>query len=73
MDHCWTSASDNGNAPPAACNPPAGTSSTGSTAGLGLPAGLSVDPTDAALVTGMGIVDPNVPPAAWLLYPNVIY
>jgi hypothetical protein len=72
MDHCWTSASDNGNAPAAACDP-AGASSTGSTAGLGLPAGLSVDPTDAALVTGMGIADPNVPLAAWLLYPNVIY
>jgi hypothetical protein len=72
-DHCWTSANDNGNAPPAACDPQAGTSVTGSTAGLGLPAGLSVDPADAALVTGMAIAAPNVPLAAWLLYPSVIY
>jgi hypothetical protein len=73
IDHCWTSANDNGNAPPAACDPPAGTSVTGSTASLGLPAGLSVDPADAALVTGMAIAAPNVPLAAWLLYPSVIY
>jgi hypothetical protein len=73
MDHCWTSASDNGNARPAACDPPAGTSVTGSAVSLGLPSGLSVDPSDTALVTGLGLADPNVPLAAWLLYPNVIY
>ena len=73
MDHCWTNASDNGNAPAAACDPPAGTGSTGSTSALGLPSGISVDPTDTALVSGLNLAEPNVPLAAWLLYPNVIY
>lgn len=72
-DHCWTSASDNGNAPPAACDPPAGTSVTGSTLSIGLPSGISVDPTDTALVSGLALAEPGVPLAAWLLYPNVIY
>ncbi len=72
-DHCWTSASDNGNAPPAACDPPAGASVIGSTSSIGLPSGLSVDLTDTALVNGLRTAEPNTPLAAWLLYPNVIY
>lgn len=73
VDHCWTSASDNGNASASACDPPAGTSVTGSTLGLGLPSGISVDPLDTALVRGLRLAEPSVPLAAWLLYPNVIY
>lgn len=73
MDHCWTSASDNGNAPPSACDPPARTSVTGSTLSIGLPVGISLSPADTALVGGLGIAEPGVPLAAWLLYPNVIY
>lgn len=69
-DHCWTNASDNGNAPAAACDPPS-SNVTGST--LGLPVGISVDPLDTALVNGLSLVDPSVPLGAWLLYPNVIY
>ena len=72
-DHCWTSAKDNGNASPAACDPPAGTSVTGTTGGIGLPAGVAVDPTDLALVNGLKLAEPNVPIAAWVLYPNVIF
>lgn len=73
MDHCWTSASDNGNAPAAACDPPAGTSVTGSTLGVGVPSGISVNPLDTALVNGLRLAGPSVPLATWLLYPNVIY
>ncbi|HKN64090.1 MAG TPA: hypothetical protein VJV76_07150 [Gaiellaceae bacterium] len=72
-DHCWTSASDNGNASAAACDPQAGTSVTGSTSSVGLPSGLTVDPTDAALVNGLDLAEPNAPLLGWLLYPNVIY
>lgn len=72
IDHCWTNASDNGNAPAAACDPPAGTSVTGSTASTGLPTGIAVGPTDLALLQGLNLAEPNVLPAAWLLYPNVI-
>lgn len=72
-DHCWTNAGDNGNAPAAACDPPAGTSVNGSTISLGLPSGVAVDPLDTALASGLAIAEPNVPLAAWLLYPNVIY
>jgi len=73
VNHCWTSASDNGNASASACDPPTGTNVTGSTLGLGLPAGISVDPLDTALVRGLRLAEPSVPLAAWLLYPNVIY
>ena len=73
MDHCWTSASDNGNAPASACDPPPGNSITGSTLGIGLPTGISVNPLDTALVSGLRLAGPGVPLAAWLLYPNVIY
>jgi hypothetical protein len=71
-DHCWTNASDNGNASAAACDPPAGTSVTGTSTGLGLPAGVAVDPTDLALVHGLSLAEPNVPLTSWILYPNVI-
>ena len=70
--HCWTNASDNGNAPPAACDPPAGTGTTASTPSLGLPTGVAVDPTDTALVNGLDLAAPNVPLLSWSLYPNVI-
>ena len=73
VDHCWTNASDNGNAPAAACDPPAGTSVIGSTSSIGLPSGVSIDPTNTALVGGLNLAEPNAPLAAWLLYPNVIY
>jgi hypothetical protein len=73
IDHCWTSANDNGNAPAAACDPPAGTSVTGSTSSIGLPSGVSVDPTNLALVNGLNLAEPGVPLPAWLLYPNVIF
>jgi hypothetical protein len=72
-DHCWTNASDNGNASAAACDPPAGTSVTGSTSSIGLPVGVAVDPLNTALLAGLKLAEPDVPLAAWLLYPNVIY
>src|SRR4029079_14036685 len=72
-DHCWTNAGDNGNASAAACAPPAGTSVTGSTTNIGLPSGVAVDPLNTALLAGLNLAQPNVPLAAWLLYPNVIY
>lgn len=71
--HCWTNASDNGNAGAAACDPPAGTSASGSSVKLGLPTAVAVDPTDTALVSGLNTAAPNVPLLSWSLYPNVIY
>jgi hypothetical protein len=72
-DHCWTNAADNGNASAVACDPPPGTSVTGSTTSIGLPSGVAVDPLNTALLAGLKLAEPNVPLAAWLLYPNVIY
>jgi hypothetical protein len=71
--HCWTNASDNGNASAEACDPPPGTATTGSTLNLGVPTGVAVDPTDTALVNGLNLAAPNVPLLSWSLYPNVIY
>ena len=72
MDHCWTNASDNGNASAAACDPAPGTNVAGPT-NIGLPSGVAVNPLDTALLAGLKLAEPNVPLAAWLLYPNVIY